>query len=149
MIAALAYSVVIPIVLGRLKLPVAKRLCDKVLHTDALMQKADWMTGIAGIGGVLGIALGLWWADALAAGFISLSILKDGLTSMRTASAELLDGASASSTMQRSRRMRSVSRLGSKHAGQAREHGCASPGATSWRTSRASRSPTMFRHSRS
>jgi cobalt-zinc-cadmium efflux system protein len=93
MIAALAYSVVVPMVLGHLKEPVARRLCDKVLHTDALMQKADWMTGVAGIGGVLGIAFGLWWADALAAGFISLSILQDGLKSIRTASAELLDGA--------------------------------------------------------
>jgi cation diffusion facilitator family transporter len=93
MIPALAYSVVVPLVLGHLKQPVAERLCDKVLHTDALMQKADWMTGLAGIAGVLGIAFGLWWADAAAACFISLSILQDGLKSIRTASAELLDGA--------------------------------------------------------
>jgi cation diffusion facilitator family transporter len=93
MIAALAYSVVIPLVLGHLKHPVSERLCDKVLHTDALMQKADWMTGLAGMAGVLGIAFGLWWADAGAACFIALSILQDGLKSIRSASAELLDGA--------------------------------------------------------
>lgn len=91
MIAALAYSVVVPIVLGRMKLPVARRLQDKVLHTDADMQKADWKTGLAGIVGVLGVGLGFWWADAAAAAVISLSILKDGLRNMRSAAAELLD----------------------------------------------------------
>lgn len=91
MIAALAYSVLVPVVLGRLKLPVAKRLQDKVLHTDADMQKADWQTGVAGIVGVLGVGLGLWWADAAAAALIALSILKDGFKNMRSAAAELLD----------------------------------------------------------
>ncbi|HEY0115189.1 MAG TPA: cation transporter, partial [Allosphingosinicella sp.] len=57
MIAALAYSVVPPLILGRMKLPVAKRAHDAVLHTDAMMQKADWMTGLAGIAGVLGVGL--------------------------------------------------------------------------------------------
>lgn len=92
MIAALLYSVVPPLVLGRIKLPVAERLHDEVLHTDALMQKADWMTGLAGVAGVLGLGFGLWWADAAAAGIISLSILKDGVTSLRIAAAELADG---------------------------------------------------------
>ncbi len=93
MVGALAYSIIPPLVLGHLKLPVAKRLRDKVLHTDALMQKADWMTGLAGIAGILGVGMGLWWADAAAAAFISLSILHDGVQNMRTAAAELLDGA--------------------------------------------------------
>jgi cation diffusion facilitator family transporter len=92
MIAALLYSVVPPLILGRMKLPVAERLHDEVLHTDALMQKADWMTGLAGVAGVLGLGFGLWWADAAAAGIISLSILKDGATSLRIAAAELADG---------------------------------------------------------
>lgn len=91
MIAALAYSVVVPMVLGRMKLPIARRLKDKVLHTDADMQKADWQTGLAGIVGVLGVGLGLWWADAVAAAVISLSILHDGFKNMRSAAAELLD----------------------------------------------------------
>lgn len=91
MIAALAYSVVIPMILGRLKLPVAKRLRDKVLHTDADMQKADWQTGLAGILGIIGVGLGFWWADSLAAALISLSILADGFRNLRVASAELLD----------------------------------------------------------
>lgn len=91
MIAALAYSVLIPVVLGRLKKPVAKQLYDKVLHTDADMQKADWQTGLAGIAGILGVGLGFWWADSAAAAAISLSILYDGSKNIRIASAELLD----------------------------------------------------------
>jgi len=86
MILALIYSVVPPVLLGRLKEPIARRLHDKVLHTDAMMQKADWQTGLAGVG------LGFWWADAIAAGLISLSIAFDGLTSLRLATAELVDG---------------------------------------------------------
>lgn len=93
MIAVLVYSVIPPIVLGRLKKPVAAKIADKVLHTDALMNAADWQTGLAGILGILGVAFGLWWADALAAGFISLSILSDGFKSMRTSIVELIDGA--------------------------------------------------------
>ncbi|MEZ4449734.1 MAG: cation transporter [Nannocystaceae bacterium] len=93
MIAALAYSIIPPVILGRKKQPVARRLCDKVLHTDALMQKADWQTGLAGILGIVGIAFGLWWADSAAALFIALSILRDGVANIRTAAAELLDGA--------------------------------------------------------
>ena len=93
MIGALAYSIIIPTVLGRLNKPVAEKLRDKVLHTDAQMQKADWQTGLAGILGLLGIGLGLWWADSAAAAIISLSIIFDGVKNVRIASAELLDGA--------------------------------------------------------
>ncbi|KQT31039.1 cobalt transporter [Sphingomonas sp. Leaf412] len=93
MIAAQVYSIIVPLVLGRLKLPLARQLNDKTLMTDAMTQKANWMTGIAGIGGVIGIGLGYWWADALAAGLISLDILNDGIRALRDASAELIDGA--------------------------------------------------------
>lgn len=93
MIAALAYSVVVPVILGRMKKPIAEKLRDKVLHTDADMQKADWQTGLAGIVGILGVGLGFWWADSAAAAFISLAIIHDGFRNVRTASAELLDGA--------------------------------------------------------
>lgn len=92
MIAALVYSVVPPVILGHLKQPIAERLQDEVLDTDAMMQRADWMTGLAGIGGILGIAFGFWWADAVAAAIISTSIVRDGVTSLRVATAELVDG---------------------------------------------------------
>ncbi|GAA4021681.1 hypothetical protein GCM10022280_22830 [Sphingomonas swuensis] len=93
MIAALVYSIIPPVILGRMKEPVAERLQDKVLHTDALMQKADWMTGLAGIGGILGLGLGYWWADAVASAVISASIIKDGVGALRSSTAELIDGA--------------------------------------------------------
>jgi len=93
MIAALAYSVVPPLILGRMKLPIARRTHDMVLHTDAQMQKADWMTGLAGIAGIVGIGFGFWWADAGAAALISLSILDDGVRALRSSAAELVDAA--------------------------------------------------------
>lgn len=93
MIAALAYSAVPPVVLGRLKKKPSQDIADKILHTDADMNAADWKTGVAGIAGIVGISLGWWWADAAAAGLISFSILKDGVTNCRIALAELLDGA--------------------------------------------------------
>lgn len=93
MLAAQAYALVPPLVIGRMELPLARTLNDKLLHTDALMKKADWMTGAAGIGGIVGLGLGWWWADALAAGLISLDIVHDGWGALRRSTAELIDGA--------------------------------------------------------
>jgi cation diffusion facilitator family transporter len=92
MMAALAYSCIPPVILGRKKLPIARRTHDMVLHTDAQTQKADWQTALAGIVGIAGIGFGLWWSDAAAALFIALSILKDGLDNVRKSTAELADG---------------------------------------------------------
>lgn len=92
MIAALAYSIVPPVILGRKKLPVARRLMDKVVHTDAQMQKADWMTGVAGIVGIVGVGFGFWWADSAAALLIALDIVHDGFRAASVALAELVDG---------------------------------------------------------
>jgi divalent metal cation (Fe/Co/Zn/Cd) transporter len=91
MVAALAYTAVPPVLLGRAKLPLAATLHDRVLHADADMNKADWMTAVGGIVGVLGIGVGLWWADAVAALFISGSILRDGVHNVRTAVTALMD----------------------------------------------------------
>lgn len=93
MMAALAYSVVPPVILGRLKQPLSQKLADKVLHTDALMQKADWMTGVAGIFGIAGVGFGWWWADSVAAAVIAFDIVHDGFRAARVAVAELVDGA--------------------------------------------------------
>ena len=93
MMAALVYSVIPPVILGRMKQPLARKIADKVLHTDALMNKADWQTGLAAVLGIVGVGAGLWWADAAAAGFIALSILRDGINAMRVAVVELTDGA--------------------------------------------------------
>lgn len=82
MIAALLYSAIPPIVLGHLKLPLAEELYEKTLHADAAMNKADWMTAFAGILGVLGIGVGWWWADSVAAGVIALGISRDGFCNL-------------------------------------------------------------------
>jgi cation diffusion facilitator family transporter len=93
MIAALLYSGIPPIVLGRLKRPLAAELHDKVLFADAKMNRADWLTASAAIAGVVGIGFGLWWADAVAAIVISLDILHDGQRYLRASFADLLDDA--------------------------------------------------------
>ncbi|MBN8845721.1 MAG: cation transporter [Sphingomonadales bacterium] len=93
MIAAQVYAMIPPMIIGRKELPLAEKLSDKLLHTDALMNKANWMTGAAGIAGIVGLGLGWWWADSVAAAFISFDILHDGLTAIRSSTAELVDGA--------------------------------------------------------
>jgi divalent metal cation (Fe/Co/Zn/Cd) transporter len=91
MVAVMVYTGVGPFILGRLKLPLAERLHDKVLYADADMQKADWMTAAGTIVGVLGIGVGLWWADSAAALFIAGSIVHDGARNLRYAAGALMD----------------------------------------------------------
>ncbi|TDN94943.1 cation diffusion facilitator family transporter [Salegentibacter sp. 24] len=91
MIAALLYSAIPAMILGFKKLPLAKKLHNKILFTDASAQKADYMTAFAAILGIIGVGLGLWWADALAALFISFSVLKDGVTHVKTSVLDLMD----------------------------------------------------------
>ncbi len=92
MIAAQIYSLIPPLFIGRKELTLAKKLNDKLLHTDALMNKANWLTGAAGIAGIIGLGLGWWWADALAAAIISIDIINDGFKALRSSTAELIDG---------------------------------------------------------
>jgi cation diffusion facilitator family transporter len=91
MLGALAYSTVPQVLLGRLKQPLAKGLHDKVLFADAEMNRADWMTGAAAMAGVVGIGLGLWWADSVAASIISLDIVRDGAGNLKVAVDDLMD----------------------------------------------------------
>jgi len=91
MVASLIWSATPPIFLGRMKEPLAKKLHDKTLHTDADMNKADWMTALAGIFGVLGIGYGIWWTDALGAAIISLDIFHDGITNLKDSIMDLMD----------------------------------------------------------
>jgi divalent metal cation (Fe/Co/Zn/Cd) transporter len=60
MLAALVWSGVPPVWLGRRKLAYAAELHDKVLYADAEMNRADWMTASAAALGILGIGVGLW-----------------------------------------------------------------------------------------
>ncbi|OAD90359.1 hypothetical protein A7A78_06420 [Aequorivita soesokkakensis] len=91
MIAALIYSSLPAMYLGYKKLPLAKKLHNKILYTDANAQKADYMTGFAAMVGILGLGMGWWWADASAALFISFSVLKDGYTNLKDAVEDLMD----------------------------------------------------------
>jgi cation diffusion facilitator family transporter len=91
MIGALIYSVIPPFVLGRMKYPLARELHDKALQTSATIDKGDWLAGLAGIAGIVGIAYGLWWADSVAAAFISLEIVKDGYASLSNSVAQLMN----------------------------------------------------------
>lgn len=91
MILVLLYSALPPVLLGYKKLPLAKQLHNKILHTDADTQKADYMTAAAAIAGILGVGLGFWWADAVAALLISLSVLRDGCKNLANAIEDLMD----------------------------------------------------------
>lgn len=91
MVAVMALSCIGPVILGRMKAAPAEALHDKVLYADADMNRADWKTGIATIVGVLGIGMGLWWADAVAALVVSVSILRDGWGNLRGAVQGLAD----------------------------------------------------------
>ena len=91
MVVAMTVTSIPPVVLGRMKTGLAEQLHDKVLYADADMNKADWMTGLATVAGVLGIGMGLWWADAVAALVVSVSIVKDGVANLKGAVADLVD----------------------------------------------------------
>jgi len=91
MIVVMLLSGIAPVILGRMKLPLAETLHDKVLYADADMQKADWLTALATAIGVVGIGFGLWWFDAAAAILVSLSIISDGVKNLRAAIGGLTD----------------------------------------------------------
>jgi cation diffusion facilitator family transporter len=91
MLPALVWSAVPAFVLGRMKLPLARELHDKILFADAEMNKADWMTAGAAMIGVLGIGFGLWWLDPIAAIFIALDITHDGWKNIKHATGDLVD----------------------------------------------------------
>lgn len=93
MILALLYGLFPPIFLGRAKSKIAPVLFDKVLYTDAAMNRADWLMALIAIIGILGIGAGFWWADAIAASILSIDILYDGLKQTKEAIALLLDKA--------------------------------------------------------
>jgi divalent metal cation (Fe/Co/Zn/Cd) transporter len=92
MLAAQAYACIPPAIIGHKELPLANRLRDKLIHTDAKMNKANWQTGVAGIVGIALLGFGLWWGDAVAAALISFGIIWDGWQALKVALAELNDG---------------------------------------------------------
>ncbi|MGE3681686.1 MAG: cation diffusion facilitator family transporter [Bdellovibrionales bacterium] len=91
MIAGAIYSAMPAAFLGLKKVPLGKILHNKVLNADAHMNKADWLTGVAAVLGILGIALGWWWADSVAALIISMDIAHDGLKHTKEVFQDLMD----------------------------------------------------------
>jgi len=91
MLPPLLWSAVPAVFLGRVKLKLADNLHDKVLLADAQMNRADWMTAVAGMAGILGIAFGCWWADSAAGALISLDIVRDGVKHVRAAAQDLVN----------------------------------------------------------
>ncbi|APX34675.1 cobalt transporter [Brachybacterium sp. P6-10-X1] len=91
MILVMVVTSIGPVILGHKKLTLSEQLHDKVLFADADMNKADWTTAVATIAGVLGVGVGLWWADGVAALIVSVSILRDGLKNLRSSIRGLTD----------------------------------------------------------
>jgi cation diffusion facilitator family transporter len=93
MIAALAASMMVGMMLGRIKEPLAERLHDKALKAEADMNRDEWISEGAAILGLLLVAFGFWWGDAGAAAFISIEIVRDGWHNIRQVMGDLMDEA--------------------------------------------------------
>lgn len=91
MIAGLTYSLLCGLLLGVLKVPVAKALKDKALHAEATMNKDEWYSEAVAIAGILGVGFGFWWADAGVAALISLEIVHDAWLNIRLVIGDLMD----------------------------------------------------------
>jgi len=76
---------------GRTKQKLAERIHDKVLASDAETSAANWKSAAAAVVGIFGVALGYWWADAVAALFISLEIVHSGWDELTHALGDLID----------------------------------------------------------
>jgi divalent metal cation (Fe/Co/Zn/Cd) transporter len=90
-IAVLLWSSIPAFFLGRAKRRCADVLHDKTLATDAEINAADWQSAAAAMIGLVGLAFGLWWADAGAAVLISFEIIRSGWNELRTALGDVLD----------------------------------------------------------
>lgn len=91
MMAALAFSLSMGMIVGKLKEPVAKKLHDKALEADSKLNRAEWMSEGAAILGLVLVAFGHWWGDAAAAVLISLDIIQDGWMNIKQVVADLMD----------------------------------------------------------
>jgi divalent metal cation (Fe/Co/Zn/Cd) transporter len=90
-IPVLLYCSIPAFFLGRAKRRLGGALHDKVLVADAQINAANWQSAGAAMLGILGIAFGFWWADAAAALFISVEIVRDGILELRAAIGDVMD----------------------------------------------------------
>src|SRR5690606_8089769 len=51
----------------------------------------DWMAETATAIGVLGVGLGFWWVDPVAAAVVSIDILKDGIVNLKVVVGDLME----------------------------------------------------------
>ncbi|MDQ0644292.1 cation transporter [Microbacterium murale] len=91
MVSVMTIIVIGPLIYGRAKAKLAPVLHNKLLYADSDMAKADWQTNAASVVGVLGVGLGVWWLDGVAALFISLGIIWDGVRNTKGAVIDLMD----------------------------------------------------------
>jgi cation diffusion facilitator family transporter len=91
MIATLSFSLLCGFTLGQLKKPVAKKLHDEALNAESTMNRDEWLSEGAAIVGIVLVAFGQWWGDAVAAAFISVEIVHDGWMNMRLVIGDLMD----------------------------------------------------------
>lgn len=91
MLAALTYGMVPPFILGFYQQKAAVEVHEKTVFSDAKMSKANWLTGLAAVAGILGAGAGWWWTDALAGALIAVDVSFDGLKMLREAVGDLMD----------------------------------------------------------
>ena len=93
MMAALAFSMFVGMYVGRIKQPLAKKLCSKAIEAESATNRNEWMSEGAGIAGIALVGFGLWWADAVAAALISLQIVQEGWQNLQQVIGDLMDQA--------------------------------------------------------
>jgi cation diffusion facilitator family transporter len=91
MVGTLAFSMCAGMLVGFLKQPVSRELHDKELEAESQMNRDEWSSEGAAIVGMLLVAFGKWWGDALAALIISVNIIRDGFHNIRQVIADLMD----------------------------------------------------------
>ena len=71
----------------------AEKLHSKAVEAESATNRNEWMSEGAGIIRILLVGFGLWWADAVAAGLISLQIVHEGMQNLRQVVGDLMDEA--------------------------------------------------------
>lgn len=91
MLAVLVLTLLPLGLLSRFKRRLARELNDKALYSDALTDSLARRVTLAAAAGLVGVALGWWWADPLAALLIGFAIAREGSQLLRRNICQLLD----------------------------------------------------------
>ena len=90
-IAALAYSLAVPLLIGRRRMTHARNLHDKGLYADASMGKVNALAAATALVGVVGIGIGAPALDIAATLVIGAGIFTQGTVHLYTAVCDLMD----------------------------------------------------------